>query len=67
MSFSRREIIIFLFFKYKTFASERSTWKNHGVNSGMRLPNHYTHANLEMVLCISSKDIHYFIFIVYYS
>ena len=32
-----------------------------GVNSGVRLPNHYTHAKLERVLPITSKDIHCFI------
>ena len=45
----------FLFFKYKTFASERSPWQQHGVNSSVRLPNHYIHAKLEKVLAIHPK------------
>ena len=61
----------FLFFKYKTFASERSPWQQHSVNSSVRLPNHYTRAKLKKVLVITSKDIHYFIYIyiyiIYYS
>ena len=57
----------FLFFKYKTFASERSPWQQHSVNSSVRLPNHYTRAKLKKVLVITSKDIHYFIYVIYYS
>ena len=61
----------FLFFKYKTFASERSPWQQHSVNGSVRLPNHnpnhYTSAKLEKVLAITSKDIHYSIYIIYYS
>ena len=57
----------FLFFQFKTFASERSPWQQHSVNSSVRLPNHYTRAKLEKVLAITSKDIHYFIYIIYYS
>ena len=37
------------------------------VNSSVRLPNHYTRGKLEKVLAITSKDIHYFIYIIYYS
>ena len=56
-----------MFFKYKTFASERSPWQQHSVNSSVRLPNHHTRAKLEKVLAITSEDIHYFIYISYYS
>ena len=66
MKFNRREIRNF-FFKYKTLASERSPWQQHSVNSSVRLPNHYTRAKLEKVLAITFKDIHYFIYIIYYS
>ena len=31
------------------------------MNSGVRLPNHYTHTKLEKVLPITYKDIHYLI------
>ena len=54
MSFNRREITI-------SIANTRNT------NTRVRLPNHYTHAKLEKVLPITSKDIKYFISIVYYS
>ena len=41
--------------------------QQHGVNSDGRLPNHYTHAKFKNVLPITSKDIHNFINIIYYS
>ena len=50
-----------------TFASERSPWQQRRVNGSVRLPNHHTHAKLEKVLPITSKGIHYFIYIIYYS
>ena len=65
MPFNRRYKDI-LFFKYKTFASERSPWQQHGVNSGVRLPNHYTRAKLEKIVRIAFRDIHHFINIIYY-
>ena len=34
------------------------------MNSSVRLPNHDTRAKLEKVLAITSKDIHYFIYII---
>ena len=61
MSFNRKNED-FLFIKYKTFAIERSPWQQDGVNSGVRLPNHYTHAKLKMPM--KSKDIHHFINII---
>ena len=33
----------------------------------MRLPNLYARAKSEKILAITSKDIHYFIYIIYYS
>ena len=30
-------------------------------------PDHYTRTKLEKVLAITPKDIHYFIYIIYYS
>ena len=55
----------FLFFKHKTFASKRSLWQQHSVNSSVRLPNHYTRAKLKKVLAITSKDSKKSIFICY--
>ena len=37
------------------------------MNNGVRLPNHYTHAKIEKVLSLISKDIHDFINIIYYA
>ena len=37
------------------------------ANSDGRLPSHYTHAKFKTVLPITSKDIHNFINIIYYS
>ena len=57
----------FLFFKYKTFASERSPWQQHGVNNGVRLPNDYTYTKLGKVLPVASKDVRHYITTIYYS
>ena len=48
------------------FASERSPWQQHGVNSGVHAPNYYTHEKLEKVLPITFKNIHHFINVFYY-
>ena len=49
-----------VFFKFKAFASERSPWQQHDVNSDVHLPNHYTHAKLENFLPITSKNTNHF-------
>ena len=67
MSFNWKEIKIFLFFRYKTFASEQSPWQQQGVISIVHFPNHYIRANLEKVLPITFRDIHHVINIIYYS
>ena len=45
---------------------ERSPWQQHGVNSGVRLPNYYTRTKLEKLLPITSKDIYHFINYILY-
>ena len=52
---------------FVAFVSEQSPWQQHGVNSGVRLPNDYTYTKLEKVLPITSKDNRDFIDIIYYS
>ena len=39
---------------------KRPSWQQHGVNNGVRVPNHYTYAKLEKILQITSKDINQF-------
>ena len=41
--------------------------QQHGVNSGVRLPNHYTHAKWEKVLTITLKYIRHFINILAFA
>ena len=58
---------IFVFQIQDIFIRMISMATAYSVNSSVRLPNHYTRAKLGKVLAITSKDIHYFIYIIYYS
>ena len=63
---NRREMFFLFFFKPKTFASKQSLWQQQGMNSGVRLPNHYSHAKLQNFLPMASKDFYHFLNIIYY-
>ena len=61
MSFNWREIEIFCFFNTRHLHPNDLHGRQHGVNSGVRLSNHYTRAKLEKILPITSRDIRRFI------
>ena len=53
--------------QFKSFYSKTVHVATHNRNSGVKLPNCYSHANVEKFLPAIYRDIHHLINVIYYS
>ena len=59
--------LIYLFYSPKAFISKPFMLQQHIRNSGLKLPNCYSHAKSKNFLPAIYRDIHYLINVIYYS
>ena len=57
----------YLFYSLKAFIPKSFMLQQHNRNSGVKLPNCYSHAKFEKFLPAIYRDIHHLINVIYYS
>ena len=61
------KIKISLFYSLKAIIPKRFMLQQHNRNSGVKLPNCYSHSKCEKFVPAIDRDIHHLINVIYYS